>query len=156
MATTNNTIELQAALDISNSIKNIDKDIDKIKAKIKQLEIEAKLAPNTAQVLNKELEKVIKQKISISNIEVDASSAIKSAQEANKQIEAALNKEMSSTTSATKENLAEQEKYYDKLRQTIKEQLAIENQRISAGEKQLEILDAQGKRRDSRISYNEE
>ena len=156
MATTNNTIELQAALDISNSIKNIDKDIDKIKAKIKQLETEAKLDPNTAQVLNKELEKVIKQKISISNIEVDASSAVKSAQKANKQIDAALNKEMSSTTSATKENLAEQEKYYDKLRQAIKEQLAIENQRISAGEKQLEILDAQSKRRDSRISYNEE
>lgn len=56
---------------------------------------------------------------------------------------------------AIKEKLAEQEKYYDKLRQASKEQLTIENRRITAGEKQLEILDAQSKRRDSRISYNE-
>ncbi len=56
---------------------------------------------------------------------------------------------------AIKEKLAEQEKYYDKLGQASKEQLAIEKQRITAGEKQLEILDAQSKRRDSRISYNE-
>ena len=57
---------------------------------------------------------------------------------------------------AQKEKLAEQEKYYAKLEQASKEQLAIEKQRITAGEKQLEILDAQSKRRDSRISYNEE
>lgn len=56
---------------------------------------------------------------------------------------------------AQKEKLAEQEKYYAKLEQASKEQLAIEKQRITAGEKQLEILDAQSKRRDSRISYNE-
>ena len=56
---------------------------------------------------------------------------------------------------AIKEKLAEQEKYYNKLEQASKEQLAIEKQRITAGEKQLEILDAQNKRRDSRISYNE-
>lgn len=56
---------------------------------------------------------------------------------------------------AIKEKLAEQEKYYGKLEQASKEQLAIEKQRITAGEKQLEILDAQSKRRDSRISYNE-
>ncbi|MBD5395895.1 MAG: phage tail tape measure protein [Lachnospiraceae bacterium] len=56
---------------------------------------------------------------------------------------------------AIKEKLAEQEKYYTKLEQASKEQLAIEKQRITAGEKQLEILDAQSKRRDSRISYNE-
>lgn len=56
---------------------------------------------------------------------------------------------------AQKEKLAEQEKYYTKLEQASKEQLAIEKQRITAGEKQLEILDAQSKRRDSRISYNE-
>jgi len=54
-----------------------------------------------------------------------------------------------------KEKLAEQEKYYGKLEQASKEQLAIDKQRITAGEKQLEILDAQSKRRDSRISYNE-
>lgn len=56
---------------------------------------------------------------------------------------------------AQKEKLAEQEKYYNRLEQVSKEQLAIEKQRITAGEKQLEILDAQSKRRDSRISYNE-
>lgn len=56
---------------------------------------------------------------------------------------------------AQKEKLAEQEKYYSRLEQASKEQLAIEKQRITAGEKQLEILDAQSKRRDSRISYNE-
>ena len=56
---------------------------------------------------------------------------------------------------ALKQKLAEQEKYYDKLEQASKEQLAIEKQRITAGEKQLEVLDKQSKRRDSRISYNE-
>jgi len=56
---------------------------------------------------------------------------------------------------AIKEKLAEQEKYYGKLGQATKEQIALEKQRITAGEKQLEILDAQSKRRDSRISYNE-
>ena len=97
MATTNNKIELQAALEKAKSVQNINKDIEKIKAQIKQLKIGAKLDPNIAQVLVKGLEKVLKQKISISNIEVDASSAVESAQQANKQIEAALNKEISST-----------------------------------------------------------
>ena len=55
---------------------------------------------------------------------------------------------------ALKQKLAEQEKYYDKLEQASKEQLAIDKQRITAGEKQLEVLDKQSKRRDSRISYN--
>lgn len=54
-----------------------------------------------------------------------------------------------------KQKLAEQDKYYAKLEQATKEQLAIEEKRITAGEKQLEILDKQSKRRDSRISYNE-
>lgn len=54
-----------------------------------------------------------------------------------------------------KQKLAEQDKYYGKLEQATKEQLAIEEKRITAGEKQLEILDKQSKRRDSRISYNE-
>ena len=56
---------------------------------------------------------------------------------------------------AIKAKLEEQAKYYGKLEQATKEPLAIERQRITAGEKQLEILDAQRKRRDSRISYNE-
>lgn len=56
---------------------------------------------------------------------------------------------------AIKEKLAEQEKYYGKLGQATKEQIALEKQRITAGEKQLEILEEQSKRRDSRISYNE-
>lgn len=55
---------------------------------------------------------------------------------------------------AIKAKLAEQEKYYGKLGQATREQIALEKQRITAGEKQLEILDAQNKRRDSRISYN--
>lgn len=56
---------------------------------------------------------------------------------------------------AIKKKLAEQEKYYGKLGQATKEQIALEKQRITAGEKQLEILNVQRKRRDSRISYNE-
>lgn len=56
---------------------------------------------------------------------------------------------------AIKAKLAEQEKYYKKLGQASKEQLVIENQRITAGERQLEVLKEQSKRRDSRISYNE-
>lgn len=56
---------------------------------------------------------------------------------------------------AIKAKLAEQEKYYGKLGQATKEQIALEKQRITAGEKQLEILEEQTKRRDSRISYNE-
>ncbi|MBD5537871.1 MAG: hypothetical protein HDQ99_19910 [Lachnospiraceae bacterium] len=63
--------ELQAALDTINSVKNIDKDIEKIKDQVKQLQIQAKLDPNTAQVIAKELEKVIGQKIVISNIGID-------------------------------------------------------------------------------------
>ena len=97
MATTNNKIELQAALEKKKSVENINKDIEKIKAQIKHLKILTKLDPKTTQVLVKGLEKVLKQKISISNIEVDASSAVESAQQANKQIDTALNKEMSST-----------------------------------------------------------
>ena len=42
MATTNNTIELQAALDKAQSVKNINKDIDKIKKQIKPLELQVK------------------------------------------------------------------------------------------------------------------
>lgn len=61
----------------------------------------------------------------------------------------------SEEANAIKKKLAEQEKYYKKLGQATKEQIALEKQRITAGEKQLEILDAQSKRRDSRISYNE-
>lgn len=62
----------------------------------------------------------------------------------------------SEEANAIKETLAEQEKYYEKLGQATKEQIALEKQRITAGEKQLEIINAQSKRRDSRISYNED
>lgn len=90
MATTNNKIELQAALEKDKSVNNINRDIEKIKAQIKQLKIRAKLDPNTTRALVQELEKILRQKISISNIEIDTSSAVESAQQANKQIDAAL------------------------------------------------------------------
>ena len=38
--TTNTTIELQAALDKAKSVKNINRDIDKIKGQIKPLELQ--------------------------------------------------------------------------------------------------------------------
>ena len=90
MASTNNKIELQAALEKTKSVNNINRDIAKIKAQIKQLKIQAKLDPDATQALVKELEKVLRQKISISNIEIDTSSAVESAQQVNKQIDAAL------------------------------------------------------------------
>lgn len=90
MASTNNKIELQAALEKTKSVNNINRDIEKIKAQIKQLKIQAKLDPDATQALVKELEKVLRQKISISNIEIDTSSAVESAQQVNKQIDAAL------------------------------------------------------------------
>ena len=61
MATTNNTIELQAALDKAKSVKNINKDIDKIKGQIKPLEIQVKPDAKSLQSLEgmkKELEKL--------------------------------------------------------------------------------------------------
>ena len=90
MASTNNKIELQAALEKTKSVNNINRNIEKIKAQIKQLKIQAKLDPDATQALVKELEKVLRQKISISNIEIDTSSAVESAQQVNKQIDAAL------------------------------------------------------------------
>ena len=90
MASTNNKIELQAALEKTKSVNNINRDIEKIKAQIKQLKIQAKLDPDATQALVKELETVLRQKISISNIEIDTSSAVESAQQVNKQIDAAL------------------------------------------------------------------
>ena len=61
MATTNNTIELQAALDKAKSVKNINKDIDKIKGQIKPLEIQLKPDAKSLQSLDgmkKDLEKL--------------------------------------------------------------------------------------------------
>lgn len=61
MATTNHTIELQAALDKAQSVKNINKDIDKIKKQIKPLEIQVKPEGKSLQSLEgmkKELEKL--------------------------------------------------------------------------------------------------
>ena len=52
MATTNNTIELQAALDKAKSVKNINKDIDKIKGQIKPLEIQVNPDAKSLQSLD--------------------------------------------------------------------------------------------------------
>ena len=52
MATTNNKIELQAALDKAKSVKNINKDIDKIKGQIKPLEIQVKPDAKSLQSLD--------------------------------------------------------------------------------------------------------
>ena len=61
MATTNNTIELLAALDKAQSVKNINKDIDKIKKQIKPLELQVKPEAKSLQSLEgmkKTLEKL--------------------------------------------------------------------------------------------------
>ncbi|MBD5511670.1 MAG: hypothetical protein HDR08_10515 [Lachnospiraceae bacterium] len=63
MATTNNTIELQAALDKAKSVKNINKDIEKIKGQIKPLELQVKPDAKSLQSLDgmkKDLEKLSK------------------------------------------------------------------------------------------------
>lgn len=52
MATTNHTIELQAALDKAQSVKNINKDIDKIKGQIKPLELQVKSDAKSLQGLD--------------------------------------------------------------------------------------------------------
>lgn len=64
MATTNNTIELQAALDKAQSVKNINKDIDKIKKQIKPLEIQVKPEAKSLQGLDgikKEMEGLFRE-----------------------------------------------------------------------------------------------
>lgn len=81
MAATNNTIELQAALDKAQSVKNINKDIDNIKKQLKPLEIQAK--PDTKFLQNfsgmkKELENFI-QKISL-DISSQMSNGLKEAE----------------------------------------------------------------------------
>lgn len=61
MATTNNKIELQAALDKAQSVKNINKDIDTIKKQIKSLEIQVKpdaKSLKSLEGLKKELEEI--------------------------------------------------------------------------------------------------
>lgn len=63
-ATTNTTIELQAVLDKAKSVKNINKEIDKIKGKIKPLELPLKPDPKSLQgfdSLGKELENLGKK-----------------------------------------------------------------------------------------------
>lgn len=73
MATTNHTIELQAALDKAQSVKNINKDIDKIKKQIKPLEIQVKPETKSLQSLDgikKEMEKLF------SNISSEISKAL--------------------------------------------------------------------------------
>ena len=52
MATTNNKIELQAALEKAKSVQNINKDIDKIKGQIKPLEIQVKPDAKSLQSLD--------------------------------------------------------------------------------------------------------
>ena len=52
MATNNNNIELQAALDKAKSVKSINKDIDKIKGQIKPLEIQVKSDAKSLQSLD--------------------------------------------------------------------------------------------------------
>lgn len=52
MAINNNTIELQAALDKAKSVKNINKDIDKIKGQIKPLELQVKSDAKSLQGLD--------------------------------------------------------------------------------------------------------
>ncbi len=66
--TTNTTIELQAALDKAKSVKNINRDIDKIKGQIKPLELQVQ--PNAKALqdfgsMKKELENLFR-KISLS------------------------------------------------------------------------------------------
>lgn len=73
MATTNHTIELQAALDKAQSVKNINKDIDNIKKQIKPLEIQVKPEAKSLQGLDgikKEMEKLF------SNISSEISKAL--------------------------------------------------------------------------------
>lgn len=70
MATINNKIELQAALDKAKSVKNINKDINKIKGQIKPLEIQVKPDAKSLQSLEGmkkelvELSKDISSKVS--------------------------------------------------------------------------------------------
>lgn len=66
--TTNTTIELQAALDKAKSVKNINRDIDKIKGQLKPLELQVQ--PNAKALqdfgsIKKELENLFR-KISLS------------------------------------------------------------------------------------------
>lgn len=67
MATTNNTIELQAALDKAKSVKNINKDIDTIKKQIKPLEIQVKPDAKSLQSLGGMKKKLEKLSLDISN-----------------------------------------------------------------------------------------
>ena len=62
--TTNTTIELQAALDKAKSVKNINRDIDKIKGQIKPLELQVQ--PNAKALqdfgsMKKELENLFRK-----------------------------------------------------------------------------------------------
>ena len=95
MATTNNTIELQAALDKAKSVKSINKDIDKIKGQIKPLELQVKPDTKSLQSLEgrkKELEKLFRE-MSL-NISDTISGSISS------QMSAELKKAESSTSSS--------------------------------------------------------
>lgn len=79
MATTNNKIELQAALDKAKSVQNINKDIEKIKGQIKPLEIQVKPDAKSLQSLDslkKELGKLslgISQAMSVELKEAESS-----------------------------------------------------------------------------------
>lgn len=79
-------ISLQAKLDQLKSVSNINSDIKKLQGQLKQIKIQAKIDPNAAQVLAKELEQLINQKIKISNIQIEQSQAAKSAQQTGQQI----------------------------------------------------------------------
>ena len=89
MAATNNTIELQAALDKAKSVKNINKDIDKIKGQIKPLEIQVNPDAKSLQSLDgmkKDLEELSLgiSKAMSGNISSQVSSELKEAESSTK------------------------------------------------------------------------
>lgn len=66
-----------------------------------------------------------------------------------------LSNETGEALNAQKKEMAEQTTYYKNKTKSAKEELDIERQILSAGEKQTEELNKQAKKRASRISYNQ-
>nr|DAL11448.1 MAG TPA_asm: minor tail protein [Caudoviricetes sp.] len=66
-----------------------------------------------------------------------------------------LSNETGESLNAQKKEMAEQTTYYKNKTKSAKEELDIERQILSAGEKQTEELNKQAKKRASRVSYNQ-
>lgn len=66
-----------------------------------------------------------------------------------------LSNETGEALNAQKKEMAEQTTYYKNKTKSAKEELDIERQILSAGEKQTEELNKQAKKRASRVSYNQ-